>query len=94
VHNVAQGARCVPQSLADATGRQLAELAQAAARALELDYAGIDLLPTRDGVQVIEVNGVAAWHGLQRVAPIDIAGAIVADLLDRKLAASRARRHA
>jgi RimK family alpha-L-glutamate ligase len=94
VHNVAQGARCVPQSLGDATGRRLAELAQAAARTLELDYAGVDLLPTRDGVQVIEVNGVAAWHGLQRVAPIDIAGAIVADLLDRRLAGSCARRHA
>jgi tetrahydromethanopterin:alpha-L-glutamate ligase len=94
VHNVAQGARCVPQSLGDDTGQALAALAQAAARALALDYAGIDLLPTRDGPQVIEVNGVAAWHGLQRVMPIDIAGLIVNDLLDRKLAASAVRRHA
>jgi len=94
VHNVAQGARCVPQSLADATGRALADLAQAAARALELDYAGVDLLPTREGVQVIEVNGVAAWHGLQRVTPVDLAGAIVADLLDRKVAAGAERSHA
>ena len=45
-------------------------------------------------MQVIEVNGVAAWHGLQRVAPVDIARVIVNDLLDRKLAASAARRHA
>jgi glutathione synthase/RimK-type ligase-like ATP-grasp enzyme len=94
VHNVAQGARCVPQSLGDDTGQALAALAQAAARTLELDYAGIDLLPTRDGTQVIEVNGVAAWQGLQRVTPIDIAGLIVNDLLDRKLAASAERRHA
>ena len=94
VHNVAQGARCIPQSLGDDTGQALAALAQAAARALELDYAGIDLLPSRDGTQVIEVNGIAAWHGLQRVAPIDIAGLIVNDLLDRKLAASAVRRHA
>jgi RimK family alpha-L-glutamate ligase len=93
VHNVAQGARCVAQPLGDATGQALATLAQAAARALDLDYAGIDLLPTRDGPQVIEVNGVAAWHGLQRVAPIDIAAAIVNDLLDRKLAID-VRRHA
>jgi glutathione synthase/RimK-type ligase-like ATP-grasp enzyme len=68
--------------------------AQAAARALDMDYAGVDLLPTRDGPQVLEVNGVAAWQGLQRVTPVDIAGAIVADLLGRKLAASAARRHA
>ena len=94
VHNVAQGARCVPQSLADTTGQALAGLAQAAARALELDYAGVDLLPTPDGIQVIEVNGVAAWHGLQRVTTIDIARRIVDDLLDRKLGASAARRHA
>ena len=94
VHNVAQGARCVPQSLGDATGLELAELAQAAARTLALDYAGVDVMPTRDGLQVLEVNGVAAWHGLQRVAPVDIAGAIVADVLDRKLAASAVRRHA
>ena len=94
VHNVAQGARCVQQSLCDDTGQALAALAQAAARTLELDYAGVDLLPTRDGTQVIEVNGVAAWQGLQRVTPIDIAGLIVNDLLDRKLAASAERRHA
>ena len=94
VHNVAQGARCVPQSLGDDTGQALAALAQAAARALELDYAGIDLLLTRDGPQVIEVNGIAAWQGLQRVTPVDIAGAIVDDLLDRRLASSAARRHA
>jgi len=94
VHNVAQGARCVPQSLGDDVGQALAALAQAAAQALELDYAGIDLLPSRDGTQVIEVNGVAAWQGLQRVSPIDIAGLIVNDLLDRKLAASAVRRHA
>jgi glutathione synthase/RimK-type ligase-like ATP-grasp enzyme len=91
---VAQGARCVPQALGDATGQALAALAQAAARVLELDYAGVDLLPAPDGTQVIEVNGIAAWQGLQRVTPIDIAGLIVADLLDRKLAAWGAQRHA
>jgi RimK family alpha-L-glutamate ligase len=94
VHNVAQGARCVPQPLGDDTGQALAALAQAAARTLELDYAGIDLLPTREGPQVIEVNGIAAWQGLQRVTPLDIAGMIVNDLLDRKLRAAAQGRHA
>ena len=87
VHNVAQGARCEPQSLAEGMGTELARLAEAAARALDMDYAGVDLLPTRDGVQVIEVNGVAAWQGLQRVTPCNIARALVRDLLDRKCAA-------
>ena len=94
VHNVAQGARCVPQSLDDRTGQALAALAEAAAHALEMDYAGVDLLPTRDGTQVIEVNGVAAWQGLQRVSSVDIARLIVDDLLDRKLAATAVRQHA
>jgi tetrahydromethanopterin:alpha-L-glutamate ligase len=90
VHNVAQGARPEPQPLTPA----LAATAVAAAQALQMDYAGVDLLPTRgDDVTVIEVNGVAAWQALQRVTPINIARAIVDDLLDRKAAgATRERR--
>jgi hypothetical protein len=34
---------------------------------------------------VIEVNGVAAWRGLQTVTKFDIAACIVDDLLTRKL---------
>ena len=37
----------------------------------------------------VEVNGVAAWQGLQRVTPVRIARAMVDDLLDRKLALAR-----
>jgi tetrahydromethanopterin:alpha-L-glutamate ligase len=87
VHNVAQGARCEP-SVLDAP---LARLAEDAARALEMDYAGIDILPcgATQTLQVIEVNGVAAWQGLQRVTSFNIARALVDDLLDRRLAASR-----
>lgn len=86
VHNVAQGARCEPQALDEGPGPELARLAEAAARALDMDYAGVDLLPTDGGVQVIEVNGVAAWQGLQKVTPFNIAQALVRDLLDRKCA--------
>jgi RimK family alpha-L-glutamate ligase len=94
VHNVAQGGRCEPQSLADGVGPELARLAQAASEALDLDYAGVDLMPSRDGIQVIEVNGVAAWRGLQGVTGRDIARCLVDDLLDRKRAALAARRRA
>jgi hypothetical protein len=38
---------------------------------------------------VLEVNGVAAWRGLQTVTPLDIAAMLVDDLLDRKLPASK-----
>lgn len=88
IHNVAQGARCEPAELTPA----LAELAEAAARALDMDYAGIDLVPSASGaaIQVIEVNGVAAWQGLQKVTGFNIARAIVDDLIDRKIAGGRA----
>ena len=71
---------CVAAPLAP----QLAQLAQDAARALDMDYAGVDILPTAGPhrLQVIEVNGVAAWQGLQRVSDFNIARAIVDDLLD------------
>lgn len=94
VHNVAQGARCEPQPLDEGLGPELARLAVAAARALDMDYAGVDLLPGAPGVQVIEVNGVAAWQGLQRVTPFNIAQALVDDLLDRKCARMAERRQA
>ena len=90
VHNLAQGARCEPAPLAPG----LAQLAEDAARALDMDYAGVDILPAADGhpLQVIEVNGVAAWQGLQRVSGFNIARTIVEDLLDRRLALRAPRR--
>jgi len=90
VHNLAQGARCEAAPL----GPELARLSEQAARALDIDYAGVDILPAAGAhaLQVIEVNGVAAWQGLQRVSAINIARTIVDDLLDRRLAPGGARR--
>ncbi len=84
VRNMARGAKALACPLTPA----LAGLAEAAAAALGMDYAGVDLLPdaaSPAGAQVIEVNGVAAWRGLQAVNPIDIAQLIVDDLLQRRL---------
>ncbi|MDH5339505.1 MAG: RimK family alpha-L-glutamate ligase, partial [Rubrivivax sp.] len=84
VHNLAQGARGVAAELTP----PLADLAERAAAALGMDYAGVDLMPSAGApaIQVIEVNGVAAWQGLQRVAGFNIAQALVDDLFDRRLA--------
>ena len=92
VHNVKQGARCESCELTPA----LAEIAEAAARTLQMDYAGVDILPegAPEALRVLEVNGVAAWQGLQRVTPFNIARAIVDDLLDRRLAAQAGARRA
>lgn len=84
IRNVAQGARCVAAPLT----ATLARLAEGAAEALGMDYAGVDLTPdpsAPDGAQVLEVNGVAAWRGLQKVCATDVAQMIVDDLLARRL---------
>jgi len=92
VHNVKQGARCEACELTPA----LAEIAERAAATLQMDYAGVDVLPegSAQALRVLEVNGVAAWQGLQRVTPFNIARAIVDDLLDRRVAAQRGARRA
>ena len=60
------------------------ELALAAARAVGADYAGVDLLPARDGtVYVVEVNGIPGWRGLQEATSRDVAAAIVELLVGR-----------
>jgi len=57
------------------------ELAIRAAAAVGTDYAGVDLLPDRDGrTYVLEVNGIPGWQGLQQATGIDVAGAIVQHL--------------
>lgn len=61
-----------------------ARLARRAAAAVDADYAGVDLLPSRAGtVFVAEVNGVPGWRGFQDATGIDVAGAVVDHLVRR-----------
>ena len=65
-------------------------LAVRAAAAVGADYAGVDLLPSRDGrVFVLEVNGIPGWQGLQQATGLDVAGAIVDHLAVRVSARQR-----
>ena len=70
------------------------QLALRAAAAIGADYAGVDLLPSRDGtVFVLEVNGIPGWQGLKQATGIDVAGAVVEHLANRvRAGAERARR--
>lgn len=57
------------------------ELARAAARAVETEIAGVDLLPAQDGrVVVLEVNAVPGWQGLEAATGIPVADTIVRHL--------------
>lgn len=74
ITNRARGARCEPLPL----DTRLCELAESAARAVNTDYAGVDLIPDAAGqLQVIEVNGVPAWWGLQSVTEFNIATKLI-----------------
>jgi len=86
VTNIAQGAQPRAADIDAAENTDLAEWAIAAARALGMDYAGVDLMRDADGKPwVIEVNGVPAWRGLQKVTRHNIADVLAADLVERRL---------
>ena len=72
--NLARGGTARPVQLPEAW----AALALRAASAVGAEYAGVDLLPSRDGgVYVLEVNGIPGWEGLQAATGLDVAGALV-----------------
>jgi len=59
-----------------------ADFAVRAAAVVGADYAGVDLVASREGaVYVLEVNGIPGWKGLQQATDIDVAGAIVEHLV-------------
>lgn len=82
INNVARGGRAERIAL-DGESKALAE---AAARAIAIDYCGVDILCNERGrAMVLEVNGIPAWRGLQSVTDFSIAEALVSDFLSRKV---------
>jgi RimK family alpha-L-glutamate ligase len=75
--NLARGGTACPVRLAE----EWSGLAVRAAAAVGAEYAGVDLLPARDGsTYVLEVNGIPGWQGLQEATGLDVAGALVEHL--------------
>jgi RimK family alpha-L-glutamate ligase len=57
---------------------ELSALAVRAAAVVGADYAGVDLLTSRDGTTyVLEVNGIPGWRGLQEATGLDVAGRLL-----------------
>ncbi|MBA3318722.1 MAG: RimK family alpha-L-glutamate ligase [Gemmatimonadales bacterium] len=78
--NISRGGEALAARLPDSW----AALAIRAAAAVGAEYAGVDLLPARDGtVYALEVNGIPGWRGLQEATGIDVAGALVDHLARR-----------
>lgn len=80
ITNRAQGARCRRWS----PPAGVEGIAEAAAAAIEVDYAGVDLMQDRDGRWLVtEVNGIPAWQGVQRASGINVTELLGMALLDR-----------
>jgi len=80
ITNVKQGATCE----AVEPDAELAALALAAVRAVGAGYAGVDVIRDRTGrYQVLEVNSMPAWSGIQGVSAVDITQAIADGFLER-----------
>ena len=81
LHNAALGAKCAACNEAD-----VMEIALQAARVLEIDYCGVDVIRDENGqLFVLEVNSIPAWRGLQSVTGINIAQALADDFLSKLL---------
>jgi [lysine-biosynthesis-protein LysW]--L-2-aminoadipate ligase len=73
VTNAARGAESAPCPITP----EIEDLALRACAAVGAKLAGVDLIETRDGLEVIEVNTGGEFKGLMSTTDVDIAGAIV-----------------
>lgn len=79
LNNVARGATCEAMDISP----DMAAIAIKATHALQMNYAGIDIIYTSEGkYKVIEVNSIPAWKGLESVCGIGVADILADDLLN------------
>jgi ribosomal protein S6--L-glutamate ligase len=78
--NLHLGGQATPLTL----DKETAALAVRAARVHGLEVAGVDLIPSRRGPLVLEVNSSPGLEGIEQTTGVDVAGAMIA-LLERKV---------
>lgn len=71
--NVHRGATGTPLELPPAYART----ARLACRAMRLQVAGVDLIESRQGPKVLEVNSSPGFEGIEECTGVDVAGAVV-----------------
>jgi ribosomal protein S6--L-glutamate ligase len=71
--NVAQGGKMTTEVVPN----EILELGIKASRAMNLDYAGVDIMESPDGPLILEVNGAPGWQALNQAADIRVADEII-----------------
>ena len=79
ISNIANGGKCYSAVIND----QFAEITKDAVRAVDMHYAGVDVLQDLDGkLWVTEVNSIPAWRGLQSVNNLVVADRLVENFVN------------
>ncbi len=82
LNNVAQGAQCEAIDFTKSEDADILHIAEQAAKALEIDYCGVDIMRDSNGkLWVLEVNSIPAWGGLQSVVKNNINQILVDNFL-------------
>ena len=80
ITNFSQGAECFPASI----NSDMTNLAIQACKAVNADYAGVDIIRMKNGeYTILEVNSVPAWKGIFQATGIDVAGHLAKALAAR-----------
>ncbi|MDI6885000.1 MAG: RimK family alpha-L-glutamate ligase [archaeon] len=79
VSNLSQGGTPVKCELTE----EMEELAIRATKAVNADFAGVDLIEGEEGLFVLEVNGTPSGKGINRACGIDVTKRIVGLLFER-----------
>jgi len=76
--NVAQGGKAEVVKLS----AELREISLKAIKAVDILYAGVDIIETSNGPVILEVNGAPSWQGLQQATGINVAEHLVRFAVD------------